>query len=371
MKKPTIHLVIKSGPEKDRELSVPGRGLRVGRSDQNDVNVDDPQMSRTHCRFFFRSDRLWVTDLGSANATLLNGQPIEREAPLSEKDLVVVGDTQFRVQNAEPSPELPAAARIGRPERAARLHRKIQNEVAGGKAVPAWIAYPAWMLMAFWLLYLAFSLLVPPPEGEERPPAATEAPTPVETTAPAPAAQPIAPEPAPHTSAFAPEPRDAGNALKTTLARHLLREDYAGAANLADASARATEPDRDAARLAAFVREVAALNKRVGEALSTQVGRTVTLRSGQGTVDIRPQAVAGDKLRATILDPEKPRTVTVNIAAMNPLDRSHWLAQGETTEAVSAMQCILHYRAGEHDRAREYARSAGPLADALSTLATQ
>lgn len=94
-----VHLLIEEGPDRGREFTVPEEGLRVGRAPKNDVVLRDPLLSRHHCRFFFRpNDGLWVIDLGSANQTIVNDNPVV-DAPIRVGDRVTIGDTVIRVLN--------------------------------------------------------------------------------------------------------------------------------------------------------------------------------------------------------------------------------------------------------------------------------
>lgn len=94
---PTIHLVIESGPEQGRRLTVPEAGARMGRSSQNDIELTDPAVSRFQCRVFFKPDEtLWVSDLGSTNQTVVNSQPI-LETILNLGDTLEMGETILRV----------------------------------------------------------------------------------------------------------------------------------------------------------------------------------------------------------------------------------------------------------------------------------
>lgn len=91
------HLVVVAGPDKDRQIVVPPEGARVGRSSKNDIALNDPMMSRHHCRLFFKTDAgMWVADLGSSNQTFVNGQPVQ-EQRLSVGDMIGVGETTIRV----------------------------------------------------------------------------------------------------------------------------------------------------------------------------------------------------------------------------------------------------------------------------------
>jgi hypothetical protein len=93
----TYHLVVEKGVEKGRKINVPPEGARLGRSSKNDIVIEDPLLSRHHCRLFFKTGGgLWVTDLGSANECLVNGK-IASESALQVGDLITVGETSLRV----------------------------------------------------------------------------------------------------------------------------------------------------------------------------------------------------------------------------------------------------------------------------------
>jgi len=58
----------------------------VGRHHGCDRRIHSPLVSRRHCRFSLRDDRVWVEDLGSLNGTFLNGKPVRGPRPLAEGD---------------------------------------------------------------------------------------------------------------------------------------------------------------------------------------------------------------------------------------------------------------------------------------------
>ena len=70
-----VELVLDDGPQ-----ALEGHGpWTVGRSQDNDVVVDDPNVSRRHARLMRSENGFVVEDLGSTNGTLLDGAPIDRE----------------------------------------------------------------------------------------------------------------------------------------------------------------------------------------------------------------------------------------------------------------------------------------------------
>lgn len=99
------HLIIAKGDRQGQEFTITAGGMRVGRSESNDLVLDRGTLSQFHCRFFFKSDgSLWVTDFGSTNQTLVNGHSIT-EQRLDRGDSVDVGGVIFKVvDDRSPAP---------------------------------------------------------------------------------------------------------------------------------------------------------------------------------------------------------------------------------------------------------------------------
>ena len=84
--------------------SLPGRPefvfddtavARLGRTADNDVVVRDPNASRAHCRLFVQDGKHWLEDLGSANGTTVNGDPIQGAVPVKSGDVIGIGEVVF------------------------------------------------------------------------------------------------------------------------------------------------------------------------------------------------------------------------------------------------------------------------------------
>jgi len=85
----------KDGQRKDIELKS---GIVIlGRRPDCDVRIPLSIVSRKHCRIIHNDNELTIKDLGSANGTLLNNEPIT-ESPLSAGDLLSIGPIKFIVQ---------------------------------------------------------------------------------------------------------------------------------------------------------------------------------------------------------------------------------------------------------------------------------
>ena len=64
----------------DEKHPLEGRGpWTVGRSQESDIVINDPNVSRKHARISRADNGFIVEDLGSTNGTLLDGAPIDRE----------------------------------------------------------------------------------------------------------------------------------------------------------------------------------------------------------------------------------------------------------------------------------------------------
>ncbi len=71
--------------------------IMIGRSEQSDIALADPGVSRNHARIIREGDDFIVEDLRSTNGTEVNGQPVRRRR-LAEGDVVKLANStlQFR-----------------------------------------------------------------------------------------------------------------------------------------------------------------------------------------------------------------------------------------------------------------------------------
>jgi hypothetical protein len=71
--------------------------VRIGRSEESEILLVDPSVSRTHAVVEVESGKPVVRDLGSTNGTFLNGRRIETH-PLRDGDELLFGNTRMRVE---------------------------------------------------------------------------------------------------------------------------------------------------------------------------------------------------------------------------------------------------------------------------------
>ncbi|MFF3768408.1 FtsK/SpoIIIE domain-containing protein [Streptomyces sp. NPDC001922] len=104
-----LHVV--AGPDAGGVHLLHGGQIRIGRSADADVPLDDPDVSRLHCAVTVADDgRVTVADLNSTNGTALDGEPVGgAPAPVRPGALLRLGESALRLV-AAPGPAVGAPA---------------------------------------------------------------------------------------------------------------------------------------------------------------------------------------------------------------------------------------------------------------------
>lgn len=116
-------LVVIAGPETGRTFRVEdGQTLTIGRGQTSDTQINDPRISRIHCRVRVDGGTMLLADAGSSSGTLIDGAPITERA-LQPGDVFQVGDTRIRYQlgDALEQGTLPGEQFFGRPKPAPEI----------------------------------------------------------------------------------------------------------------------------------------------------------------------------------------------------------------------------------------------------------
>ena len=83
--------------------------FRIGRGQQNNIVINDPTVSETHCQITLDdSGRYYISDLGSTNGTYVNGSPVQGSAWLNPNDTVHIGNTILPWMDYFTTPAQPA-----------------------------------------------------------------------------------------------------------------------------------------------------------------------------------------------------------------------------------------------------------------------
>jgi len=109
------HLMVESGPEQGRHITVPTNGVNIGREPTCDIILADDTLSREHCRFFFKDHQLHIADLGSTNETLVNNKPIA-DSLLRIGDRIEIGESILVIKQVSETGAPPPVPRGSGPE---------------------------------------------------------------------------------------------------------------------------------------------------------------------------------------------------------------------------------------------------------------
>lgn len=101
-----LHVV--AGPDAGGVHLLHGGQIRIGRSADADVPLDDPDVSRLHCAVTVSEDgRVSVADLGSTNGTSLDGTEVhDRPVRLKPGALLRLGESTLRLASGARTPTL-------------------------------------------------------------------------------------------------------------------------------------------------------------------------------------------------------------------------------------------------------------------------
>ncbi|MFG2567902.1 FHA domain-containing protein [Streptomyces sp. NPDC048567] len=102
-------LQVVAGPDAGGVHLLHGGTVRIGRSAEADVPLDDPDVSRLHCEVTVSEDgRVAVADLGSTNGTSLDGAEVhDRPVRLAPGALLRLGESTLRLASGARPPALP------------------------------------------------------------------------------------------------------------------------------------------------------------------------------------------------------------------------------------------------------------------------
>ncbi len=133
-------LVAQAGPASGQEFTLEGDELAIGRASENPVSIPDTSVSRKHA-LVRKTETGWaVSDLGSGNGTLLNGEAVSDETELVDGDVITLGDTELRFQGgdaggAEGGEGEAEATRRPAPPRGGRPASAIERSSGRGRPV--------------------------------------------------------------------------------------------------------------------------------------------------------------------------------------------------------------------------------------------
>ncbi len=99
-------LLVTSGGPNAQSLNLKPGVNRVGRAPGNDLQIDHPSISSTHCEVELNQDTVTVRDRGSTNGTFIDNQPVT-EAPLQPGQTLRLGAVEISLEASTASVSIP------------------------------------------------------------------------------------------------------------------------------------------------------------------------------------------------------------------------------------------------------------------------
>ena len=85
-------LFVIQGADQGKRFELKSKPMALGRDNSNPIRLHDTEVSRRHAEVRPVDDSYRIVDLGSANGTFVNGQPVD-QAPLRSGDRLQLGQT--------------------------------------------------------------------------------------------------------------------------------------------------------------------------------------------------------------------------------------------------------------------------------------
>ncbi|MCL2011469.1 MAG: FHA domain-containing protein [Cystobacterineae bacterium] len=120
-------LICVGKPAEGKRFELVGTSV-VGRMAGCEIQIEDVSMSRQHAEVVVHEDgSIWLTDLGSANGTSVNGEAVHEATSLSNGDVVCFGTVEMRLQ-------MDGAQVAQKPSRRNALAKRPERPLAASRA---------------------------------------------------------------------------------------------------------------------------------------------------------------------------------------------------------------------------------------------
>jgi pSer/pThr/pTyr-binding forkhead associated (FHA) protein len=112
-----------------REIPLSGDELLLGRGEDCDLCLRDPEISRHHCLIRTRGHETAISDLGSSNGTFINGHRLLSQTKLVTGDEIVLGPFRYVIDLGD-DPDFRLPGNLGDdPQAATRTIKEIRNSM--------------------------------------------------------------------------------------------------------------------------------------------------------------------------------------------------------------------------------------------------
>ena len=85
-------MIMRTGPNPGKSFELTKNELYIGRDVNNDIVINDSEISRKHARLILQAGGFVLEDLGSTNGTFVNGQRLMGPHVLRPGELIMLGE---------------------------------------------------------------------------------------------------------------------------------------------------------------------------------------------------------------------------------------------------------------------------------------
>ena len=96
-------LVVRQGPNTGQIFGLDKSEISIGRDIDNDIVINDAEVSRKHARLTLEGDRYKIEDLNSTNGTYIDGQRLIGPHVMAIGEIIMFGDNVGVIFDGEPA----------------------------------------------------------------------------------------------------------------------------------------------------------------------------------------------------------------------------------------------------------------------------
>ena len=141
-------LLVTAGLREGTQLEINAQGIRIGRDPNNELHLDDPEVSRHHARVILHNGAVWVQDAGSRNGIFVNGNRVSGHKQISPGAEIQIGTHQFLVQ----LPQVPLDSSIS--VDLGSITPRANSEGGSGKKLPLIVGVVVCVLLIGGMLFI-------------------------------------------------------------------------------------------------------------------------------------------------------------------------------------------------------------------------
>lgn len=125
-----ITLIVQNGKHKGTKLVLSKPKVTIGRDESCNLRLASAGISRQHCQLAAKDGQYLVSDIGSQNGTIVNGETIDGAVALKKGDIIVIGPMEFAVDqisspDAEPSSDSGSGSKKAKPSKPGAKKAKV------------------------------------------------------------------------------------------------------------------------------------------------------------------------------------------------------------------------------------------------------